>query len=278
MKRILVLALAINIALSGCSSVAAVTNEVKSDVVEENDELKISYTDKEEATVSNDNISEENTQEVIEQEIVQGDEEKEVSFSSIREKKYQEYLNQELASELTLDLDNEKYVIAEIKNIYISQEYIDEVEYNSKSNVYFGYTLEELDEQFQGTRYVFTLGDDGKTTIIPYKEYDDTWDKCLENVSEGTGALIQSVVIIATTPGDPYQKKIVVTVLIGGAVTVGTVAAVVEGVTTAIETGDTEEALKHAATSGSEGYKMAAIVGYEVVDYFSENGFEFSEE
>ena len=53
------------------------------------------------------------------------------------------------------------------------EEYLDEVAFNSQSNVYFGYTLAELDEVFQGTRYIFTLGDDGNTTVRELQAIDD---------------------------------------------------------------------------------------------------------
>ena len=31
--------------------------------------------------------------------------------------------------------------------------------------------LADLDAQFQGTRYVFTLGDNGETTVVPFEDY-----------------------------------------------------------------------------------------------------------
>lgn len=62
-------------------------------------------------------------------------------------------------------LNSEEYVVENVSAVYISKEYLDEVAFNSQSNVYFGYTLAELDEVFQGTRYIFTLGDDGNTTF-----------------------------------------------------------------------------------------------------------------
>lgn len=62
---------------------------------------------------------------------------------------------------------------ATLSAVYISKEYLDEVAFNSQSNVYFGYTLAELDEVFQGTRYIFTLGDDGNTTVRELQAIDD---------------------------------------------------------------------------------------------------------
>lgn len=281
MKRIIVLILACLLVITGCANVTDITNRTQKIV--STDEVKVDVEDAktEEIPAPLDSAQDENKElenELISDNIDNSNEEDSFSFTSIKDASYQEYLNEELQSELSQYFDSESYMVSEVKSVYISQEYIDEVAYNSKPNVYFGYTLEELDKQFQGTRYVFTLGENGQTTVVPYERYDDTWDKCLENVCDGTGALIQSVTIVACTPGVKKEKEIVIYILVGSAVAAGTVAAVVEGVTTAIETGDAEEALKHAAMSGSEGYKMAAIIGYEVVDYLSEQGLSFGEE
>ena len=62
-------------------------------------------------------------------------------------------------------LNTDEYIVENVSAVYISKEYLDEVAFNSQSNIYFGYTLAELDEMFQGTKYIFTLGNDGTTTV-----------------------------------------------------------------------------------------------------------------
>ena len=84
------------------------------------------------------------------------------------------YLEDTVYTNLVTELDNEMYFVENVSAIYISKEYLEEVEYNSQENIYFGYTLSELDEYFQGTRYVFTLGDDGQTIVTEFQEYADT--------------------------------------------------------------------------------------------------------
>ncbi|MCR5305366.1 MAG: hypothetical protein K6E36_02550 [Oscillospiraceae bacterium] len=42
---------------------------------------------------------------------------------------------------------------------------------NSQENVYFGYTLSELEQQFEGTKYVFTVNDEGQTTVKAFEAY-----------------------------------------------------------------------------------------------------------
>ena len=52
-------------------------------------------------------------------------------------------------------LNSADYLVSDVSAVYVSKEYLEELDYNSQSNIYFGYTLDELDAQFQGKRYVF---------------------------------------------------------------------------------------------------------------------------
>ena len=86
------------------------------------------------------------------------------------------YMEDSIYTNLIIELDNEMYFVENVSAVYISKEYLEEVAYNSQENIYFGYTLSELDAYFQGTRYVFTLGDDGQTIVTEFQEYDDTYE------------------------------------------------------------------------------------------------------
>ena len=68
------------------------------------------------------------------------------------------YLEESVYDSLDETLDGSRYIIEDVKAVYISQEYIDEVAFNTRANIYFGYTLSELDDFFDGNRYVFTCG------------------------------------------------------------------------------------------------------------------------
>lgn len=61
--------------------------------------------------------------------------------------------------------------------------------------------MSELDEVFQGTRYVFTLGDDGSTTVREFQKYDDTYDRVIRNVIIGSGVILLCVTVSAVTGG-----------------------------------------------------------------------------
>lgn len=153
-----------------------------------------------------------------------------------------------------------------VSAVYISQEYIDELTYNSKPNVYFGYTLEEIDAVYQGTRYVFTMSEDGDTIVVPFEEYDDTFEQVIKNVAIGTGVILicVTVSVVSGGAGAPAVSMIFAASAKSGtifALSSGGLSAVASGIVTGIETGDMDEALKAAALSGSESFKWGAITG-----------------
>lgn len=188
------------------------------------------------------------------------------SFNELSDPQLLGYMESAVYSDVLEHIDSTKYAVENVEAIYISKEYLEESSYNSKSNVFFGYTLDELDKQFQGTKYVFTLGNDGKTTVKPFEKYDDTYDKILLNVAVGTGVILVCVTISAVTAGAgaPAAAAIFAVSAQTGATAalssaaIGSVAA---GVITGIETQDFEESLKAAALAGSEGFKWGAITG-----------------
>ena len=190
----------------------------------------------------------------------------EPEFSSLNDSQLQAYVEDALYSELVSTLDSDKYYVENVSAVYVSQEYIDELTYNSKSNVYFGYTLEEIDAQFQGTRYVFTLGEDGDTIVQPFEEYDNTYEQIIKNVAIGTGVILVCVTVsvITTGAGAPAISLIFATAAKTGtimALSSATLGGVSAGIVTGIETGDMSQALKAAELAASDGYKWGAITG-----------------
>ena len=112
-----------------------------------------------------------------------------VEFSSLSDPELLTYTIDNVYQSVLKNIDSDQYFVENVQAIYLSQEYIDEVQYNSQENIYFGYTLSELDEQFLGSRYVFSVDDDGRTTVSEFEEYDDTYDQILKNVAIGTGVI-----------------------------------------------------------------------------------------
>lgn len=193
-------------------------------------------------------------------------EEEPPEFSDLNDVNLLPYLEDSIYSELVTTLNSEDYFVENVNAMYISKEYLEEVAYNSQENIYFGYTLSELDSYFQGTRYVFTLGDDGQTVVTEFQKYDDTYDQILKNVAIGTGVILVCVTVSIVTYGAGAPA---VSMIFSASAKTGTIMAlssgvfsgVSAGVVKGIETGDLNESMKAAALAGSEGFKWGAISG-----------------
>lgn len=188
-----------------------------------------------------------------------------VEFSGLDNENLQRYLRDTLYTALVEDLDSDQYYVENVDTKYISKEYLKELAVNSKENIYFGYTLSALEQQFQGTKYVFTVGDDGHTIVHAFEDYDDTYDRVVQNVAIGTGVILVCVTVSAVTGGVAPTVSMVFAVsaktAAGVAVSGGAIGGSMAGISTAISTGDVSKAIDAAALGGSEGFKWGAIVG-----------------
>ena len=190
----------------------------------------------------------------------------EIEFENLNDPALIDYVEDAVYSDLVVQLNSADYLVENVQAVYISKEYIEELYYNSQSNVYFGYTLAELDAFFQDTRYVFTLGDDGQTTVKPFESYDESYEKMLKNVAIGTGVILVCVTvsIVSRAAGAAAVSMVFAASAKTGticALSSGVISGVASGVVTGIETDDLDAALKAAAVSGSEGFKWGAIGG-----------------
>ena len=176
------------------------------------------------------------------------------------------YVEDSLYTSLVSELNSDSYFVENVEAVYISQEYLDELAYNSQANIFFGYTLAELEAEFQSAKFIFTLGEDGKTVVEPFQNYDDTYDKVLKNIAIGTGVILICVTVSVVTGGlgapavsvifAASAKTSAIMALSGGAL-----GAASAGIITGIQTNDMDSALKAAALAGSEGFKWGAITG-----------------
>ena len=187
-----------------------------------------------------------------------------MDFSSMSDPDLLPFIENAVYYQLIDELDDDVYV-ENVSAIYISQEYIDELTYNSRANVFFGYTLAELDEQFQGERYVFTV-QDGQTVVQPMQEYDDTYDQIIRNVAIGTGVILVCVTVSVVTAGvgAPAASMIFAVAAQSGAVmglSSGVISGAAAGLATVIQTGNWDQALDDGLLAGSEGFAIGAVCG-----------------
>ena len=188
-------------------------------------------------------------------------------YTALDDKQLLAYIEDVVYRDTITSLDSDKYFVENVSASYLSKEYLDEVSFNSQSNLYFGYPLSELDELFQGKKYVFTLSEDGKTTLQELQEMKDTsTETMLKNVAIGTGVILicVTVSVVSAGVGAPAvsmifaaSAKTATTFAVSSAAFGGISAGIVRG----IQTGDFNEATEAAATGASEGFKWGAIGG-----------------
>lgn len=184
------------------------------------------------------------------------------------------------------------FEIEDVSTQFISKEYLDETAYNSKANIFFGYDLVQLNEVFEGNKYIFTLADDGQTGVQEFEEIPyDVYDKVIRNVVIGTGVILICVTIavasggiasgamasagtstisglagLSTVGAGATKVSLIFTASAKTATLLATQGTVIAGTTTlikrGIETGwDAEAMIESAAMNASEGYKYGAITG-----------------
>ena len=189
-------------------------------------------------------------------------------FDGMEDPELLSYVENNVYANLVQALNSDEYFVENVEAVYISQEYVDELAYNSQSSIFFGYNLQELDQQFQGDRCVFTLGESGETTVKKMETvYDDSTERIIKNVAIGGGVILLCVTISIVTAGAgaPAAVNIIfaaaaktgATCALSAAALGGTAAAI----TTAYQTHDPEAALKAGLLKGSEGFKWGAISG-----------------
>lgn len=189
-----------------------------------------------------------------------------LGFSSLNDPNLMRYVEDTVYSDLVNQLNSDDYFVENVEAIYISKEYLDELAYNSQENIYFGYKLSELDEAFQGQKYIFTLGDNGQTDVQPFEEYDDTFDKVIRNVAIGTGVILLCVTVSVVTGGLGAPAASMIFAASAKSATVfalssGVISGVSAGVVEGVQTHDFDKAVKAAALKGSEGFMWGAISG-----------------
>ncbi len=281
MKRVIALLICLVIFVTGCAeqmpSPAAtpvvdstgslddsgVINNGNSELTESNDPIFIEDNEgsKDLAEPEDENNSDSDGIENI------NDEEIALKFAGLDDPTLLQYVQDNIYADLSSQFAADDYTIESIATSYVSKEYLEELEYNSRKNIYFGYTLEELDKQFDGQRYVFTLGDDGTTVVKAFEAYDDTYDKVIKNVAIGTGVILVCVTVSVVTGGAGAPTA--VSMVFAASAKTGTVMALSSGaisgaaaaITTGFKTRDFDESLKAAAMAGSESFKWGAISG-----------------
>lgn len=186
-------------------------------------------------------------------------------FENANDKELTSYLEDSVYHKLVNDLNNDGYFIENVEAVYVSKEYIEELSYNSQSNIYFGYTLNELKNQFEGKKYVFDIGENGTTVVHEIEDVDKTYETIMKNVLIGGGVILFCVTVsVVSAPAAPAISVIFATsaktasaYALSSATISGATKTIIEG----YQTGDWNEAIKEGALKASDSFKWGAISG-----------------
>ena len=200
-----------------------------------------------------------------------------LTFEALSDEALQQFAQDSILAGAESAWASEDYQIDNIQAIYVSKEYLDELEFNQQENIYFGYSLSEIERQFQGTKHVFTI-EEGKTVVHAFEEPDDTFNQVVRNVAIGAGVIlvcttvsVAAGAVAATMAGNApvvagalkISHILAISAKSASALAAGLAAigGICAGVKTGLITDNFDEAIKAAAREASEDFKWGAIVG-----------------
>lgn len=190
-------------------------------------------------------------------------------FSGPSDENFLQYVKDATYAEAIKNLNSTEYVVENVEVTYISPEYIAELEYNSKANIYFGHTEEDLAKQFGGEQVVFTMDENGQTSVEKFvpngKGLDPAYKKALIKAGIGVGVILVCVVVSIATEGTAPAVAAVFafsakSAAIGAAIS-GTSGGVTAGLVEGLRNKNFDRAAKAAAESGGDGVMWGSIFG-----------------
>ena len=185
------------------------------------------------------------------------------SIANLYDEKFLSGLQKDARIELDNCLQGTDYKVKNIKVVFHSRSYIQSLEYNSRENIYYGFTLSELEEKFQGKPFMFNVDENGRTVVEELKGvsvYD--LNTMVRNYAIGAGTIVVCITLSAATGG---AASVVFATAAENALKQGVITATIVGVArggiTYYNTGDKDEAIFQAKMGASEGFKWGAICG-----------------
>lgn len=256
MKHFLALCLVIVLCFTGCTmdskGASEIVTTVQETIAETSDVTETQESETEETTFSNSTTA---------------TEAQNLNYTSLNDPELLQYVKDTVYTDVVEGLNSEKYFVENVDTVYVSKEYLDELAYNSQENVYFGYTLSDITSEWDDTKYIFTVDDNGQTTVQAFEEYDDTYDKAIRNVAIGTGVILVCVTVSVVTGGVGTAPAISVIFAASAktgaamALSSGVIGGAATAITCGIEGKSLDDTLKETTLSASEEFMWGAIGG-----------------
>ncbi len=194
------------------------------------------------------------------------DDNNEPTFKNLNDPTLLEFIEDNVYASVIDNLNTDDYYIEKVSTQFVSKEYLEELEFNSKDNIYFGYNLKALEEQFQGTSFVFVPDKTNTQTIVKeFEKYDDTFDTAVKDMATGSGVILTLVTVSAiSAAAGNVPMCILFASYAADAATMassyGALGGTAAGLIVGIQTKDKDQALKAAVSQGSHDFKWAAIM------------------
>ncbi|MBR5938809.1 MAG: HNH/ENDO VII family nuclease [Clostridiales bacterium] len=195
------------------------------------------------------------------------DEESANQFRTVQDDDLLSYMEDVVYYDMISDMDSSEYYVESVQAVYVSQEYIEELTYNSQENIYFGYHLSDIRNAFGETPWFFTVDENGQTIVTEYtyKEFEFEFSNMLRDLAIGAGViLVCATVSLVTAPALPAVSMIMMVsakTATTFALSSGAIGAVSSGLVTYVQTGDMNQSLQSAMDGGAKGFKIGAITG-----------------
>ncbi|ONI44403.1 hypothetical protein AN640_05595 [Candidatus Epulonipiscium fishelsonii] len=185
-------------------------------------------------------------------------------FTSLNDANLHQHVENAIYSKLQTDFGSDIQV--DIQTRYISNEYIEELTYNSNENVYFGFTATELNNRFNGAPFVFTLNENNQTVVKAFEGSHNIYNKIIKDVAIGTGVILIGVTVTALTGGVAAgSMSFVIATSAKTATTLalaeGALSGAISGIIKGTQTNDFSEIMEASALGASEGFKWGAVGG-----------------
>ncbi len=153
-----------------------------------------------------------------------------------------------------------------VEAVYVSQEYLEELRYNSQQNLFFGMTLEELQQAFGGQFYGVTYSTEGEPQVTSMEEPSDILGTLARSTGSGkvmvciTLAGVAAVSRLFLSFDNNMEKTTTVIKLVKH------LADLAEGAFYGVESSDFS-ALLRSLVKGNDGHFLVGVVFGKLTDY-----------
>ncbi len=187
------------------------------------------------------------------------------TLSDVTSKESQYMISEILQDDLEEYNNGIEYYVEYVQSKYWSQEYIEELYYNSLKNDYFGYDYDEICSAMGDTNWCFTVMD-GKTTVIEVPQQSDMLAQLVKKVAIGTGIIVVCAVVSVVSGGVGAAPVACFFAgaakgALAGAISSGLIGSAIGGLVQGVKTHSFEEAMKGAAEGFGNGFMWGAIAG-----------------